>query len=44
MRERKVEMFEQEERDENDPNNPEMNLRVCYCDEHKEEAQKSPLK
>ncbi|MCE8158890.1 MAG: hypothetical protein I3270_00155 [Candidatus Moeniiplasma glomeromycotorum] len=44
MRERPVEMFSQEERDENDPNNPKKKLRVQYCDEHKEEAQKSPLK
>ena len=41
MRERAVEMFNQKEEDEN---NPEMELRVYYCDEHKEKGLKSPLK
>lgn len=40
-REQKVKMFSQVERDENDPDRE---LHVNYCDEHKEEAQKSPLK
>ncbi|CAJ0827318.1 3246_t:CDS:2 [Entrophospora sp. SA101] len=34
----------QTERDENDPDNSEMKLTVHYCDEHKEEAKKNPLK
>jgi len=41
MREREVEMFYQTEKDENDPDRQ---LKVYYCDEHKEEAKKSPLK
>ena len=32
-------MFRQKEKDENDP---EMELEVHYCDEHKEEGKKSP--
>ena len=40
MREREVEMFYQTEKDENDPDRQ---LKVYYCDEHKEEAKKSPL-
>ncbi|CAH1770163.1 4774_t:CDS:1, partial [Entrophospora sp. SA101] len=39
-----VEMHSQTERDENDPDNSEMKLTVHYCDEHKEEAKKNPLK
>jgi hypothetical protein len=41
MVERKVEMFRQTEKDENDA---EMKLEVYYCNEHKQEGQKSPLK
>jgi hypothetical protein len=40
MREQKKSMFEQSEREENDSDRE---LHVYYCDEHKEEAKKSPL-